>query len=195
MTETGWTNEQFFQTWFRLSFIPGAKAHSDPEFPIFLLLDGHLSHDTVESVDDAIENKIKIGLMGSHQTHRLQPCDVGAFGPSKGNWRARRDEILQETGETMSVADIVKEWMDVHEKSFKVETIQAAWYKSGINVDASGLLTRLTPEIFTAADFAPSISTSTQLHLPVGFPSIPPSEADNNVTAISDQPGDPSAST
>ncbi|KAJ7856087.1 hypothetical protein B0H14DRAFT_2753425, partial [Mycena olivaceomarginata] len=95
----------------------------------------------------------------------------------------------------MSVADIVKEWMDVREKSFKVETIQAAWYKSGINVDASGLLPRLTPEIFTAADFAPSISTSTQLHLPVGFPSVPPSEADDNVTAISDQPGDPSALT
>ncbi|KAJ7792538.1 hypothetical protein B0H14DRAFT_2930629 [Mycena olivaceomarginata] len=81
----------------------------------------------------------------------------------------------------MGVADIVKEWMDVREKSFKVETIQAAWYKSGIN-------------IFTAADFAPSISTSTQLHLPVGFPSVPLSDADDNITAISDQPGDPSFS-
>ncbi|KAJ7808392.1 hypothetical protein B0H14DRAFT_2608969 [Mycena olivaceomarginata] len=175
-TETGWTNEQFFQIWFKLGFIPGAKAHSDPEFPIFLLLDGHLSHDTVESVDDAIENN---------------PCDVGAFGPSKGNWRARCDEILQETGEAMSLADIVKEWMDVREKSFKVETIQAAWYKSGINVDASGLLPRLTPEIFTVADYAPSISTSTQLHLPVGFP-LPEEGADDNVTAISGQPSDPS---
>ncbi|KAJ7869446.1 hypothetical protein B0H14DRAFT_3440636 [Mycena olivaceomarginata] len=79
-----------------------------------------------------------------------------------------------------------KEWMDVREKSFKVETIQAAWYKSGINVDASRLLPRLTSEIFTAAGYAPSISTSTQLHLPVGFPNVPMSEggADDNVTAI-----------
>ncbi|KAJ7875892.1 hypothetical protein B0H14DRAFT_3546161 [Mycena olivaceomarginata] len=39
-----------------------------------------------------------------------------------------------------------------------------------------------------------TISHHLDQHLPVGFPSVPPSEADDNVTAISDQPGDPSAS-
>jgi hypothetical protein len=125
--------------WFEKGFIPAAKAYSNPEFPIFLLFDGQISHDTIESVEVAIENNVKIGQMGSHQTHRLQPCDVGAFGPSKNNWRARCDEVLHATGESISTSDIVKEWMHVRVLSFKVETIQKAWYKSGINVDASGL--------------------------------------------------------
>ncbi|KAJ7458478.1 hypothetical protein FB451DRAFT_1182673 [Mycena latifolia] len=104
------------------------------------------------------------------KTHRLQPCDVGAFGPSKTHWRARCDAVLHMTGETIPVSDIVKEWFGVRENSFKAETIKQAWFKSGINLDESGLFPWLTPEIFTAADFAPSISTSTQLHLPIGFP-------------------------
>ncbi|KAF8132695.1 hypothetical protein K438DRAFT_1787841 [Mycena galopus ATCC 62051] len=120
-----------------------------------------------------------IGQMGSHQTHKEQPCDVGAFGPSKNNWRIRCDEVLHETGEDIPVSDIVKEWMFVREKSFKVETIKQAWFKSGINLDASGLFPRLTPDIFTDADFAPSISTSTQLHLPATFPPLPSSEGDD----------------
>ncbi|KAJ7828694.1 hypothetical protein B0H14DRAFT_3718637, partial [Mycena olivaceomarginata] len=95
--------------------------------------DGHNSHDTVESVDIAIANNVRIGQMDSHQTHNAQPCDVSAFGPSKGNWGARCDEIVRLTGESMPIADLVKEWMAVREKSFKVETIKQAWYKSGIN--------------------------------------------------------------
>ncbi|KAJ7242731.1 hypothetical protein C8J57DRAFT_1367439 [Mycena rebaudengoi] len=111
--------------------------------------------------------------MGSHQTHRLQPCDVGAFGPSKTFWRTRCDEVLLATKDTIPTGDIVKEWMDVRSKAFRPDTIKQAWAKSGINLDASGLFPRLTPEIFTAADYAPSMSTSTQLHLPLGFPTAP----------------------
>jgi hypothetical protein len=92
-----WTNEPVFRMWFEKGFLPAAKAHSDPEFPIFLLLDGHISHDTIESVEVAVEDNVKIGQMGSHQMHRLQPCGVGAFGPSKNNWRVRCDEVLHAT--------------------------------------------------------------------------------------------------
>ncbi|KAJ7913073.1 hypothetical protein B0H13DRAFT_1874240 [Mycena leptocephala] len=76
--------------------------------------------------------------------------------------------------------------MYVRDKSFKVETIKQAWFKSGINLDASGKFPRLTPDIFTAADYAPSISTSTELHLPSGFPTI---------ASPADPAADPSSST
>ncbi|KAJ6489381.1 DDE superfamily endonuclease-domain-containing protein [Mycena vulgaris] len=192
-TDTGWTTDAAFLLWFQKGFTPAALAHSDPDFPIFLLDDGRKSHDQIDVIDFAIEKDIRIGMMGSHQTHRLQPCDVGAFGPSKTHWRARCDEVLHTTGETILVADIVKEWMGVREKSFKVETIKQAWFKSGINLDASGLFPRLMPGIFAAADFAPSISTSTQLHLPLGFP-VAPSDSANSGASSSEEPSSPDTS-
>ncbi|KAJ7433929.1 hypothetical protein FB451DRAFT_975747, partial [Mycena latifolia] len=94
--------------------------------------DGHISHEQVEVIDLAIANNIKVGVMGSHQTHRLQLCNVGAFGPSKTHWCARCDAVLHMTGEMIPVSNIVKEWFGVRENSFKAETIKQAWFKSGI---------------------------------------------------------------
>ncbi|KAJ7868398.1 hypothetical protein B0H14DRAFT_3585243 [Mycena olivaceomarginata] len=49
----------------------------------------------------------------------------------------------------------------------------------------SGKVTLSSP-IFTAADYAPSISTSTQLHLPLGFPAVPsPPASDDDVPDLS----------
>ncbi|KAJ7879531.1 hypothetical protein B0H14DRAFT_2566707 [Mycena olivaceomarginata] len=45
-------------------------------------------------------------------------------------------EVLDETGDTIPVANIVKEWMYVWEKSFKEEAIKQAWFKSGINLNS-----------------------------------------------------------
>ncbi|KAJ7576507.1 hypothetical protein C8J56DRAFT_900026 [Mycena floridula] len=60
--------------------------------------------------------------------------------------------------------------MDARKTGFKAETIQQAWQKSGIDVDETGRFPRVTPDIFTAADFAPSVSTSTRLNMPEGYP-------------------------
>ncbi|KAJ7742481.1 hypothetical protein DFH07DRAFT_964522 [Mycena maculata] len=56
-----------------------------------------------------------------------------------------------------------------------------------------------TGEIFTAADYAPSISTSTQLHLPIGFPTAPsgsppspPSMSPSSISSVIDVEQPPS---
>ena len=156
--------------WFNKNFVPAAKAHADPTKPILLIYDGHGSHSTLEMIDSALENNIILYLLPPHTTHHLQPCDVGAFGPLKRAWHARCDEIYEKTGQPMQASDVPREYMAVRATSFKESTIRKAWEKSGISTDENGR-PKCTPKIFAAADYAPSFSSSTQLHLPDGFPS------------------------
>ncbi|KAJ3802836.1 hypothetical protein GGU11DRAFT_858081 [Lentinula aff. detonsa] len=63
----------------------------------------------------------------------------------------------------MLLCDVVKEYWRCRTIAFKESTILQAWRKSGINP--------FNPDIFTHADFAPSIASSTtQVHLPDSFP-------------------------
>lgn len=107
-------------------------------------------------------NNIHLYCLPPHTTHRLQPLDVGCFGPLQRAWFNRCDEILAATGSPMELEDVVEEYMAARAVSFKEDTILAAWRKSGI--------CPLDPNIFTEADFAPSIPSSTQSQLPTTFP-------------------------
>ncbi|KAJ3964743.1 hypothetical protein EV361DRAFT_1037781 [Lentinula raphanica] len=84
------------------------------------------------------------------------------FGPLQTAWFNYCDEIMAATGEAMSLRDVVKEYWECQKQAFKDTTIKNSWRKSGINP--------LDPEIFTEADYASSIPTSTETHLPKSFP-------------------------
>jgi hypothetical protein len=177
-TENGWTTDDVCFNWFKKSFIPAAKAESarndvDPSIPILVLFDSHGSHVTVEMIDLAMENNIILLCLPPHTTH-LQPCDVGGFGPLKKHWIKRCEAILEQTGMSMSVKDVVREYLAARRAAFKSATIIQAWAKSGIDRDKD--TGRLTTNFghFTAGDFAPSLSFSTQLQMPEGFPQRPP---------------------
>lgn len=76
-------------------------------------------------------------------------------------------------GEFLPIRDVVKVYMAVRKQGFKVETIQNAWRKSGIEVTDPSGKPRTNIGIFTEADFLPSASSSTQLHLPPDYPLLP----------------------
>lgn len=170
MTENGWTNNDVCRTWFLQQFLPQAKAHSDPEFPIVLLHNGHGSHLTVNMIDPAMVENTELVCLPEHTTHRLQPCDVGVFGPLKKECNKRVDTYLTHTGETLPIKEVVREYMEARRVAFKATTIKHAFYKSGIkeNEDETGPCA--APETFTETNYAPSVSTSTRLHLPDGYP-------------------------
>jgi hypothetical protein len=136
----------------------------------YLQYDGHGSHETVEMIDTTLENNIILFCLIPHTMHHLQPCDVGVFGPLKKAWNHCCEVILSTTGEQLKASDVVREYLMARKEAFKEETIKQTWWKAGIGVDDSGTKPRCNPSIFTDADFALSISTSTQLHLPEGYP-------------------------
>ncbi|KIY50023.1 hypothetical protein FISHEDRAFT_8527, partial [Fistulina hepatica ATCC 64428] len=136
--------------------------------PIVLETDGHGSHETSLLVELAVANNVILYMLPPHTTHRLQPCDVEAFGPLKREWQYQCDKVYEETHEVLKSRDVVQQYLIARRHVFKPGTIKQAWNKSGI--DVMGTHPRTNPSIFTAADFAPSISSSTQLHLPSSFP-------------------------
>jgi hypothetical protein len=127
-----------------------------------LIFDGHGSHLTEEIHALALENNIHLLCLPAHTTHKLQPLDVGIFGPLATAFSRRCDEVLDQTGQEIPIDDFVKEYMVARAEAFKPETIKKAFTKSGLNP--------LNPDIFTEQDFAPSYQSSTQAHVPASFP-------------------------
>jgi len=140
------------------------ENQQDP--PILLVYDGHGSHTTAEMIEYALQHNIILFCLIPHTTHRLQPLDVGCFGPLQAHWCNRCNEILEETGEGMDMKDVVREYFTARRKAFTEKNILQAWRKSGLRP--------LNPDIFTTADFAPSHSSSSRCHAPSTFPSRMP---------------------
>jgi len=162
MSENGWTNDFLCTQWFWDSFIPQAKAKNTSGAPILLIYDGHGSHTTDEMRKLAEEHNIELFCLLPHTTHRMQPLDVGVFGPLQWRWQEHCDEVLEITNEEIRKVDFVKEYMAVWDEAFLPETITKAWKKSGIYP--------LNPNIFTDADFSPSASTSRHACVPGSYP-------------------------
>ena len=78
----------------------------------------------------AINAKVILYKLPAHTTHRLQPCDVGAFGPLKREWNKRCQDVLDKTGEPVKDRDIVREYIKVRTTAFKAETIRQAFHRS-----------------------------------------------------------------
>ena len=77
---SGWmTNELFIQT------LQHFSVHIRPtkDDPVLLLLDNHSTHCTIEVIRYAQENGIVIITFPPHCSHKLQPLDVGVYGPFK----------------------------------------------------------------------------------------------------------------
>jgi hypothetical protein len=132
--------------------------------------DGHSSHASLELIEHAMKNNVILYELPSHTTHRLQPCDVGVFGPLKREWNKLSQRALDETGEQLQAKDVVRTYLTARATAMKAETIRHAFRRSGLVSDTSGKKPCCDINQFTAADFAPSTVTSTSLHLPDGFP-------------------------
>lgn len=133
------------------------------------MLDGHGSHATPEMIELALDNDIILFQLPPHTTHRLQPCDVGAFGPLKTWWYKSCQSYLGRNGISLPARDVVGVYVGARKEAFKAETIKAAWRKAGIDVDDPSGLPKSNKGVFKPSDFKTSVSSSTTLDLPDGY--------------------------
>lgn len=113
MSENGWIDDFLCTQWFEKSFIPQATAQNESRKPILLIYDGHESHESLHLINLACEHNIILFCLLPHTTHKLQPLNVGVFGPFQWAWGVQCDEIVEETGAEMPQEEFVKEYMDV----------------------------------------------------------------------------------
>jgi hypothetical protein len=147
--------------WFVKVFIPEAKERNKSGKKVILIYDGHHSHTTYKLIQKAIEHDIILYCLPAHTTHRLQPLDVGIFGPLSKQLSKDIDGKLED-GERVTKVNFIEVYLNARNTAFLPDTIISAFRSSGI--------CPLNPNVFTAADFAPSYSTSTEIQLPEGYP-------------------------
>jgi hypothetical protein len=163
LSDNGWTSDFHCYQWFKDTFIPQATEQNTSGKPILLIYDGHRLHEKYELLHLVKEHNIILFSLPPHMTHMLQPLDVGIFGPFARAWTERCDDYMEEYLEEIPRDQFVKHYMEVQQNTFKATTIRAAFRKSGVwPIDHS---------LFTDADFAPSIDTSTTArYFPNSYP-------------------------
>ena len=83
-SENGWINQNLFYEWMSQVFVP-QTAHVKK--PLLLLLDGHVSHESIQTSALCHENGIHLYCLPPHSSHIVQPLDVGVFKTMKAEWK------------------------------------------------------------------------------------------------------------
>ena len=76
-------------------FDPQTKAWAHQK-PCILICDGFGTHEALEILVYYFENNIILCRLPSHTSHKLQPCDIGVFGPLKAAYRDRLNDCIEE---------------------------------------------------------------------------------------------------
>ncbi|KAB0805337.1 hypothetical protein PPYR_02307 [Photinus pyralis] len=133
-----------------------AHTHCTVTEPILLLVDNHESHVNITSVRYCKENGIILLGFAPHTTHRMQPLDVGIYGPFKNYCNVTfNDWMTSNPGKTISVKHIPQLTKMPYLKAFTASNIINSFQKPGIYP-----FNRLA---FTDEDFTPSYVTDQPL--------------------------------
>ena len=74
--------------------------------PWVLICDGFASHENLGILASCFANNIIICHMPSHTSHKLQPCDVGVFGPLKTAYSDEVEWLCRGTARSTSLLHI-----------------------------------------------------------------------------------------
>jgi hypothetical protein len=184
VTENGWTDDFVSPEWLRNTFIPQARRKTpDKTEKIVLILDGHGSHVTAQFVADAKEANVEVFCLPPHTTHKLQPLDVGCFGPMKKRWMEHCEDTIERTGDPIEKSAFVREYLRIRRDAMTENIVRSSFRKSGISP--------LNGDVFGDDDYAPSNTSSTHSHFPASFPgtqSIPVPDATKSTADLDSEP-------
>lgn len=146
---SGWmTKELFVQV---LAHIR-SHTHCSQEQPILLLLDNHESHVSYQSIKFCKDSGICLLSFPPHTTHRLQPLDVGVYGPFKGSLGiAINDWLLSNPGKVITIRNVGELSNIAFNRAFAMSNIKNAFQKTGI--------WPVNRQVFSDDDFAASTVT------------------------------------
>jgi hypothetical protein len=83
-SQSGWFDMFVFEDWFKKIFLPHVRRQPGKKI---LLGDNLASHISLDVIQLCRENDIKFICLPPNSTDKMQPLDVGIFGPMKNAWR------------------------------------------------------------------------------------------------------------
>ena len=100
---------------------------------ILVIMDNHVSHISIEAITFAKAHGIVLLTFPPHCSHRLQPLDVGVYGPFKSAIKiAFNDWMRSNPGKAITIYNVAELANKAFNKSFTSENITNSFKKSGI---------------------------------------------------------------
>lgn len=137
-----------------IHFVPFVKPSKENK--IVLLVDGHVSHKSLQVVEFAIEHGIEMICFPAHCTLRMQPLDVTFFGALKSFYDQECALWTKShPGRTITLTKMPELFSAAYKKAATVKNACSGFAKTGIYL--------LHPSIFPDKLFAPAETTNRSL--------------------------------
>jgi len=147
-SSNSWIDRQIFLQWLR-HFI--AFIHPTMDNKVILVMDGHMSHKSIEAIKMAC-NGVVILRLPPHTTHNLQPLDRTFFGPLKMNYNLECDKFMfSNVGRRITAFDLAD--------LFEAACVKTATMEKAVSGFKSTEILPVNPDVFTDSDLLPSMVT------------------------------------
>ncbi|KAK7177520.1 transposase [Paraphaeosphaeria sporulosa] len=137
-TESGYANSKINLEWLKRIYDPQTKDRANGK-PRVLICDGFGSHESLDMLEFCFENNIILCRLPSHTAHKIQPCDVAAFGPLKAAYREQVDRLERGGVNAIGKEHFTSLYSAARVKAFTPRNIKAGFAASGGLDEASRL--------------------------------------------------------
>jgi hypothetical protein len=130
-SESGYTDSYISLEWLKRVFDPQTRERAG-EKPRILIWDGFGTHQTLEILEFCFKSNIRLCRIPSHTSHKLQPCDVGVFGPLKSAYRDEAELLWRGGANTVGKEHFTFLYGPARSKALTCKNIKAGWAKAGL---------------------------------------------------------------
>lgn len=130
-SRTGYTDKEISLHWLQHVFEPCTRSRAQGK-PRILINDGFATHESLELLKFCFEHNIILCRLPSHTSHKLQPCDVGMFGPLKTAYREEVERLYRGGANTIGKQHFTLLYARARETAFTSRNIKSGWCKTGL---------------------------------------------------------------
>jgi DDE superfamily endonuclease len=130
-SKTGYTDTQISLYWMQHVFDPLTRPRANHK-PRILISDGFGTHHSLELMKFCFESNIILCQLPSHTSHKLQPCDVGAFGPLKTAYREQVEQLYRGGANMVGKQHFTLLYSRARNLAFTSRNIKSGWSQAGL---------------------------------------------------------------
>ena len=130
-SENGYNDSKISLEWLKRVFDPQTKEQANGR-PRVLICDGFGTHETLETLQFCLENNVILCRLPSHTSHKLQPCDVGAFASLKTAYRDEVERLNRGGLDTVGKEHFTSLYKPARERALTKRNIIAGWAATGL---------------------------------------------------------------
>lgn len=125
-SEKGWMTTVIFNSWFE------KFCNIVPQRPLLVIMDGHITHLDVGTIELAMRNNITLLKLPPHTTDLLQPLDKCCFGPWKLKWNEQLIAWQRQNQRKLTKSEFADKICSLWHDGITKEAIQSSFQKTGI---------------------------------------------------------------